>query len=187
MSDTVAKLGKLIEGDEQRDAIHIAVAPVMAAEKLFPGERIGLVSEGVAGTSGEMIGIVDPFLRQPVMKGEKFWMFLNPGSITSLLHVWTHPAFAAVEGKTKRTSEEWLRNFAKTHDCPEYEVLIAAASGEKLPDLEYYGTAYTTDGEYLHFNGRDAHGDIPDEFWVHLENLTGKKISERPKYFSCSC
>jgi hypothetical protein len=41
--------------------------------------------------------------------------------------------------------------------------------------------------EYLHFDGEDAHGEIPDEFWTHLEVVTGERPPYRPKYFSCSC
>ena len=35
----------------------------------------------------------------------------------------------------------------------------------------------------------DAHGDIPEEFWGHVENVLGRKIParRRAKYFTCSC
>jgi hypothetical protein len=40
--ENVPKLGRLIGGDNvQRDAVHIAVAPVIAGETLKPGTRIG--------------------------------------------------------------------------------------------------------------------------------------------------
>jgi hypothetical protein len=35
--------------------------------------------------------------------------------------------------------------------------------------------------------GRDASGQIPPEFWDHLEIVTGVKQNKRPNYFSCSC
>ena len=38
------KLGSLIDGPAQRDAIHIAVAPVVAGEPLLPGQHGGLDS-----------------------------------------------------------------------------------------------------------------------------------------------
>ena len=92
-------LGQLIEeGDRSRDASHIAVAPVTAAHRLSPGEHVGLVEEGnleLVGTSANKIGIVDPFLKQAVEPGQRFWMFLYPGTITGLRHVWTHPTFSA--------------------------------------------------------------------------------------------
>lgn len=103
-------LGSLIvDGERRRDAVHIAVAPVTASERLSPGQHVGFVSEGdveTVGVAETPIGIVDPFLREPVQPGERFWLFLYPNTITGLRHVWTHPAFqtqyhAAMKRETK--------------------------------------------------------------------------------------
>jgi hypothetical protein len=92
-------LGNLIADDERRrDAVHIAIAPVTAAGTLTPGQHVGFVSEGdveTVGVSECPIGVVDPFLREPVRKGQRFWLFLYPNTITGLRHVWTHPAYQA--------------------------------------------------------------------------------------------
>lgn len=96
MEDTLRRLGKVLnEGEEIRDAVHIAVKSVIANAALMPGARIGLVvgKEDTVGIVDNPIGIVDPFLRFPVYKGQRFLMWLNPGGITSLQHKWTHPAF----------------------------------------------------------------------------------------------
>lgn len=99
------RLGQLIEdGDRRRDAIHIAVAPVTAAERLAPGQHVGLVQEGnteLVGSCDHNIGIVDPFLAEGVEPGQRFWLFLYPGTITGLRHVWTHPAFATAAAAIK--------------------------------------------------------------------------------------
>lgn len=93
------QLGQLIEdGDRRRDAIHIAVAPVTAAEGLAPGRHVGFVQDGnveLVGASDRPVGIVDPFLADAVEPGQRFWLFLYPGTITALRHVWTHPVFAS--------------------------------------------------------------------------------------------
>ena len=86
-------LGKLIEEDAHRDAVHIAVAPVEAACPLSRGQHVGFAPDGKAVPSTEPIGIVDPFLTADVATGQRFWLFLFPNTITSLRHVWTHPAF----------------------------------------------------------------------------------------------
>ena len=87
-------LGSLIEGEElpARDAIHIAVAPVVAAETLSPGQKVKMVN-GRAEASSNPDGVVDPFLPGPIFTGGTFWLMLFPNTITSLRHEWTHPHF----------------------------------------------------------------------------------------------
>jgi hypothetical protein len=190
MNDAMEVLGTLIDESAKRDAIHIAVAPVIAGNTLKPGQNIGFLpgsSEKVSGTA-EHIGIVDPYLKAAVKPGERFYMFLYPRTITSLRHEWTHPAFADVVTRdaSKEASERWLRAFVDSANCPEYEAVIAAAVEDQHGDGDdYYGSR--NDGQYLHFGGRDAHGEIPPEFWDHVEVVTGRKITKRPTYFSCSC
>ncbi len=95
MAMSVPEVGKLIDGDAYRDAIHVAVAPVEAGEDLVPGDHVGL-HEGKAYLRGELaVGVVDPFLKAGVRKGERFWLFVYPNSITHLRHAWTHPSFTS--------------------------------------------------------------------------------------------
>lgn len=100
------RLGKLIEdGERRRDAIHVAVAPVTAVERLSPGQHVGLVREGdveLVGSCAEPIGVVDPFLTADVEPGQRFWLFLYPETITGLRHVWTHPAFSRASAAVRR-------------------------------------------------------------------------------------
>lgn len=197
MSESL-KLGELITTEQHRDAIHVAVAPVVAGEDVKPGQHVGFIASdnetvGVSGC-GSLLGIIDPFLKcKKVRRGERCWLYLYPGSIQSLRHEWTHIAFNNEPVATcvdKGESEAWLRRFASTHDCPDFETLIRAAVGEDVrPDYDdgYYSHGSYIENDYLHFNGRDAHGDIPDEFWVHVERYTGKRCSQKPRYFTCSC
>ncbi len=178
-TDALETLGTIIGPNEKRDAIHLAVEPVEAWEDLNPGDHI-MVSNGKAGHGPLPIGIVDPFLAAPVKKGERFWFVMYPRQVRSLRHVWTHPAFpdedtaGVARGHAKALSEQWLRSFCDTHDCPEYEVTLAAAVAN-------------ADDEYLFFRNRDAHGTIPPDFWDHVEIVTGRKMEYRPAFFSCSC
>ena len=186
--DAIATLGTIIDATAKRDAIHIAVIPLPAAHKLFPGQDVGVV-DGQATAKTEAAGIVDPFLKAPVQTGEWFWMFLYPRTITSLRHVWSHPAFTdepqpitsppTTHGNSKAAAEKWLRDFVSTADCPSYEEVLGAAVAHPM----------TWDQEYLHFSGHDAHGEIPAEFWDHVEVVTGKRIeiASRAKFFSCGC
>lgn len=186
-TDALDTLGSIISVNEKRDAIHLAVEPVIAGEFLEPGDHIYLRDGKAFHIRGdEGIGIVDPFLKSTISKGDRFWLIVYPRQITSLRHVWEHPAFPPSgelpsPGGTvsdKDSSEAWLRNFCATADCPGYDAVIA----QLLDPVDQW------DSDYLHFDGRDAHGDIPEEFWTHAEVVTGKKFdSWRPKHFSCSC
>lgn len=95
MSDV--KLGKLIEGIGKRDAIHVAVAPVTAGEDLNPGDHVEVRGSGAAYKGdhglGDLVGVVDPFLKQAVKKGERFWLCLYQFSTTGMRHAWSHPKF----------------------------------------------------------------------------------------------
>lgn len=92
-------IGQIITTPQTRDAIHFAVAPVKAGETLRPGQDVGLRGEPndkkafAKQNDVILIGIVDPFLKRPVMHGQTFWLFLYPETITSLRHDWTHHAF----------------------------------------------------------------------------------------------
>jgi hypothetical protein len=188
-TDALETLGTIINESAGRDAIHLAVEPSIAAHPLRPGDHVGFVEGGV-GICDAPVGIVDPFLKAPVRKGERFWLVVYPRQITSLRHVWTHPAFenkaSEIPSRSKDASERWLREFITTADCPNYERVIAAAISDDTADDEF---GSYNEGGYLHFRGSDAHGDIPPEFWDHVEIVTGKKIpgDRRATYFSCSC
>lgn len=181
MSDT--KLGILAPDGAQRDAIHIAVAPVTSDERLYPGQSVSLV-EGRTDkvrNAAPFVGIVDPFLTAPVQPGDRFWLLLYPQTITSLRHEWTHPAFAAaslpVVDESREESRKWLDEFAHRlfsyppDDGTRLEHLLACAeSGCFGTDIEYRD---------------DCKPD--DEFWAHYERYTGRKIIDPPRSFRCAC
>jgi len=169
-------IGSLItERDAQRDAIHLAIAPVIAQERLAPGQRVGLVN-GIPDAAAHPIGIVDPFLNGPVFKGEGFWLFLYPGSITSLRHDWAHPSFPVKESVRQVGSEKWVREFAETVGLS-YERLMDGAK------------TFVESGDYLCEGGLLEGESVPEEFWSHYENITGTVVPENSKdnFFTCRC
>lgn len=179
------KLGELIDETQQRDAIHIAIAPVVAAdgEKLYPGQDIGFVQTGDTSRVGAVsrpIGIVDPFLKRPVYQGDRFWMFLYPQTITSLRHDWTHPAFSPHQASTltneQARSQQWIEDYAGKIGVVPSELIANAKDWVKHEEFWSQGDR---------FEGLD----LPTEFWSHYENVTGEKVpsDKRQSFFSCAC
>lgn len=102
-TDALETLGMIHFKPEARDAIHLAVEPVVAFEKLPVGAKIGIIN-GVAHRTGTTLedgsfapyhGIVDPFLPRGPEEGETFWFVMAPRMVASLRHVWEHPDFPA--------------------------------------------------------------------------------------------
>lgn len=195
-NDALDTLGMIHPHQQYRDAIHLAVEPVIAGERLNPGEHIFLRDGKAYGNTGAtnnppLLGIVDPFLEDKVNAGQPFWLVIYPRKITSLRHVWSHPALADevaadVAGPDKAASEDWLRNWCNSNDAPDYETLMDGLLG-KMPEDEDYGyVGVRHEGDYLISIGSDAHCDIPSEFWTHVEIVTGQKF-EHATHFSCSC
>lgn len=176
-TDALETLGTIIDDSQKRDAIHLAVLPVIAAQVLSPGDHVN--EQGEVVRTGTGLGIVDPFLKDNVLPGERFWLVIYPRVITSLRHVWTHPALPDEStGQAplfnKEDSERWLREFIAGATYADYEEVIAAA-------LDSEGS------EYVMISGSDASGLIPTEFWYHLSVVSGRAVRGTANYFSCSC
>lgn len=191
-TDALETLGTIITEHEKRDAIHLAVEPVLSKVRLKPGANVN-----AAGLPEKpYVGIVDPFIKGAYVEpGEWFWLVVYPRQIQSLRHVWTHPDFPDTESGvaleawldkaagSKDRSERWLREYVSSpgYDGPDYHTLLA-----KAEEFLKYGA---TDEVYLHIDGQDAHGELNPEAWDHIGILLGIPVPEnmRPTAFSCSC
>lgn len=78
MAENAPKLGQEPSPADGRDAVHVAVVPMLALRTLQPGERL-------------QHGVVDPFLAAPVKAGQRYWLCLRPGLVTGMRHVWQAP------------------------------------------------------------------------------------------------
>lgn len=183
MSETV--LGSILNDTHViRDAIHIAVAPVIAGEILKPGTHIGFVDKknnvvGGVRKGVKAIGIVDPFLRDDVNTGQLFYICLYPRTITSLRHLWFHPEFEeddvlTIDKQKAAKSRLWLTDF-----CEKYNINYQELISEIINERE---VCFGDD------DGPDAARD--PEFWEHLENVTGRRFNSdfrENTYFRCAC
>lgn len=172
-------LGQIIETEQQRDAIHIAVAPVVASERLEPGQHVGLFASGASVAAEPLIGVVDPFLKRSVVKGEQFWLFLYPGTVTGLRHEWSHSSFPMEAGKGMASSEIWLRAYAMR------------LSPYDTPEKAYSGLLDGLRNREVFAHGSDLHGfyelEDSDGLKRHAEAVLGISINWGGFSFSCSC
>ncbi len=185
-----AKLGELITeagAQNQRDAVHIAVVPVLAMQQLSPGDHVGVSPDGKAAHAAYSphVGIVDPFLRGTVRPEQTFWLCLYQGQVTTLRHEWTHPAFPAVDKADqysrddKELSKSWLRQYA------------ARTSPYDDADDAYERLLRGLKDKEVHYSGRDMHcrGDLVDEAELkhHAEIVLGMTIDFSDGNFSFTC
>lgn len=208
-SDATALLGTKLGGkDARRDAVHLACEPVVneTSKSWYPNEGLvfGATGKLRQARDGENpIGIVDPFLSHmckddswvSVEPGESCFLILLPGAVTSLRHVWSHPAFTdaadepgssdaaksepAEAPSEDEASEHWLREYADEHGV-DYDDMMAAARGHIVDP----------DGHNYVVGGSDAEGAYTgDEFWGHVGKVLGIDIQEEQQGYiiSCSC
>ena len=197
--DTLKLIGKVLPPGihADRDAIHVAVLPVISDEEYICagmrlnfkyGSRTNVVRAKGREYDDPGVGIADPFLIEEVKLGQRFFMFMKPGSVTGMRHHWNHAGVDTVFPEESE-SEKWMRTFAQKWNF-NYEELIQEASasdqrGEGGYDYNHYIVAM----------GRDLHsaselGEDHDLFWRHLEVLTGKKFNDKHQRnfgWSCSC
>lgn len=89
-------LGQDLGNDAKRDAIHIAVEPLLAMEVLKPGQRVKVSYSGEyakAANGDDWQGIVDPWRTEDVQVDQRFWFIMRPGVVKDLRHVWDAEGF----------------------------------------------------------------------------------------------
>jgi hypothetical protein len=206
-TDALETLGTIIGPYEKRDAIHLAVIPVIARQDLKAGDDVG-----INGTHENPIGIVDPFINRSrydcskrIDMGERFWLVIYPRKINSLRHVWTHPDIPDDEAyainslganlseikKSKKWIEEWIETMNENYDSSIYDH-DASTNYEEIMETAH---AHLNDHDGVNPNAILTHGafferyTIPEEFWTHFEIITGKSVptDKKRSFFSCGC
>lgn len=187
-TDALETLGTILPSEQGRDAIHLAVISVEASHDLRPGERIEIRAGEAYSADTQCHGIVDPFLRKTVLAGEFFWCVINPRTINSLRHVWTHPELpdesplhsSSRDGDAEQTARRAIHAIA----------VDLGVSDEALMK----GAAHWLEGDggydnYMHFGYDLNYGWDMEAFWSAYALLTGKDVPEgmRGSFFSCSC
>lgn len=188
--DPITTIGTVLDKDAalQRDCIHVAILPVTCGEEYLGAGRevklaYGTTNVVIDAPHGKGIGIIDPFLRRAVRKGDRCWLFLRPGTVTGLRHDWICPEVDGVRPAASE-AEAWLRRFADRWNM-DYDEMVAAASAPSEADGDNYVVA---EGVDLH-SAAELGGDEA-LFWYHLAALTGHEYdrTHRERFgWSCSC
>lgn len=188
-SDTLRRIGTILPGPLERDAIHVAVLSVVSMEVLAPGQPIKFVGKGeerlVCKVSErrstepfeDCVGVVDPFLSGPVPAGRHFWLFLKPGTVTGIRHHWTHPA---LDGATTNPMVKEIEDLAAKAGYT-YRALMDAA-------IEWVHSGQRTK------DNKERYKEITDSewrlFWFNWEHVTGRKRGgevDDSAPFYCAC
>lgn len=179
-----ARLGQLANATADRDAIHVAVYPVVAPMILMPGQHVDRHGD----PKGKLVGIVDPFLKAPVQKGERFFLCVYPGTIMSLRHQWSHAEIDRPEPASRRVN---LRR-ASAKGARAWIEKFADRLGYTYEELMHAAQEWLIHREYWHDDNENY--KLVDEsewktFWLHHETLTGQIPPEQYQecFFSCSC
>lgn len=192
-----SKLGTIPYGGEGRDAVHVAIVPVRAAQLLRCGDAVKLNAAGKAVPCEvyEAIGAVDPFLPEycrELHEDEWFWLCLFPKTITGLRHVWEHPSFpeslpqvgrSPEPGLDKIASRTWLEEYVRRH-CPYWSERPHGGRDEFIRMVK--------EEKYIYYAGSNCHSlsevEDADELFRHLSVLLDMRITASYfEAFTCSC
>jgi len=211
-TDALETLGTFpLNENEARDAIHLAVEPVVAGMLLRAGQDIGFDENGLAITPSiasykkmsnfKALGIVDPFVNGEVQPGDRFWLVVYPRQIKSLRHVWEHPDFPA-STDLNVTVDYWPKEIAKAAEPVVLETESEVRSRQWIEDYaDDIGVSYdwlmdnaqvyqVSTWHYVTHpedSGRFEGESLPEEFWHHWEIVTGKVPKHTGSFFTCSC
>lgn len=150
-----------------RDAVHVAIIGQVATEHLRAGQRL-------------KHGIVNPFGPEVVCRGESYWLFLYPETVTDMVHVWSHPAFPV--GTTAESKKEVARKWLESQCGPlgiSFDALVSEHC--EIVNREWIITS-------LNESARDHWWSIEKEFWEHYRDFTGRDVPlEERGGFTCTC
>lgn len=211
------QLGHTPEENAQRDAVHVAIIPVVAAANMRRGDRVKLLPDNQivkagSGRPDDAHGIIDPFLPKATVKaGDRVYMVLLPGKVTGMRHHWKCEEVDRIVGEQEpqpmkpsdeavEEAERWLDMYAATldswfsaRDIVRLFVLGNNSNSSKACDASI--TRY--DQEFICLYGYDARGEIPAELFQHVRTLAAAWYPnetpyvplnpEGPRYWTCSC
>lgn len=172
-------LGQKLIGGEVRDAIHVAIIPVVARQDLNPGEHVGLDKNyiegyGVTNYSTPKVGIIDPYITEPIKKGDLVYLCLYPNTVEDMTHSWKHHLFKKDIVNEKHDTQYKLEQLLRESNC---HISIA----ELIKGIQNNDSIWVGDDDSL-----DGMNDNKFEILDLVEELTSTKAGD-DVYFRCAC
>lgn len=169
------ELGNFAPDNAERDAVHVAIVPVICGDSKLKRGAYVAIKDGVAYPTdrSSAIGIVDPFLEN-VWKGMRIFVVLFPGSVIGLRHHYYHPLLDETDNKS--LAEAKIRHWANKERI-DYDELMESADH------------YLRTGDYWIEGGRFEGTYLPEDFWDDYDRIRGTQTepNRRNSFFSCSC
>jgi len=122
-------LGKVPQELGIKDAVHVAIVSVRAANAMKPGTKCSINTDGEATDcdGGKHIGVADPFLKNTILRGQNFNLVLNPDIVDNVTHVWDHPKFTFEPPKKPVKLNYTIENAAKHFGVTYQQMMDALA------------------------------------------------------------
>lgn len=197
--DVLKMLGKKVPlgTGEIRDAVHIAVITVGVIERVYPGQHVGLTGGLADPKQTKRIGIIDPYLEESAFPGDAVFLYLYPGTITSLFHHWSHPLVpdnkpkegtdsvlkAALE-LVKKERDEWEEKWMKAEEkrrLLQGQASMNKAEAEKF--LRELATEHCVDYDRM-VDDIAMHGTFTQQGSTSLENEWNKEGKAEKVYLA---
>ena len=163
-----------------KDAIHVAIVAVRAANAIEPGQRCSLNEhrEAIAVRLGDKgVGIADPFRKGTILRGELFWMVLDSTEVPNVRHEWDHPTVDFSPPTRPGEANRWIQQHADEYGVTYKQLMDACAHvHEHNESVPYPGSKCPKDIEALH-----------DESYDVWAEWSGETNTEFPNYGTECC
>lgn len=109
MSKKIGEVGSDLSQAGTKDAFHVPAILLIADRVWRPGDWCYVHAEGkTTAPTGEVRGIIDPFLKRPTVGGDLVWVLMDPSLVDKFYHAFDVKGLSPDIGEIKRLKDEIL-------------------------------------------------------------------------------